>query len=312
MLFLLACAVPIGSQSPLTVVSTSPSHGQVGVQLDSAVTAVFSAELDTESLSGVELLVEGSPVPIVVNASGAVLQVLPVERLEADQSYTLVLEGSLSSVEGSPLGSSVSARFDTGSDGGGSEGLPPQMTLTANATVDAGLWGWDISGQWTEPWMRVSFQGGAESCDWWAWLSDQGEVVFPDDGAPWGAWAAELEGFDTDCEGFDPSAALDGATIAIGYGPLSVEDRQELQATLEDWETVGPTLHTVWFGFEDGSGQWTAHPAGYGVAYALDADRSLLTEDGEAIPLASDSGDPGVGLYASQAWRILDTGLFNP
>jgi hypothetical protein len=349
MLLLLACFSPVQTASTLAIVSASPSHGEVGVSVDSDLVTVFSMNLDPETAGGVSLVDEaGTAVAALVRADGSVLRVTPAAELSSETAYTLTLEPSVAAADGSLLGSRVRSTFTTGNswvegdtdtdsdadtdtdtDTDVPDVEPPWMALSSAVTVDDGLWGYGVGGAWTDPYMSVTFYEDAwfdtgdeqYRCDWWGRLSDDGKTVFPESTEVWKAWRVELDSFDTDCSGFDvgvwngetPSGHMNGFKLGIGWGPLSQQRATELEDAFtdagQDWSQVGPTLHSVWYAFDDGSGQWDVYEGGYGIAFEVDADYELVYEDGEAIALDSDRGDPGPAVYSGYRWSTLETGL---
>ena len=350
MLLLLACTPAVQTASTLAIVSTSPSHGEVGIAVDAEMVTVFSLNLDPETAGGVSLVDEaGVAVAAMVRADGPVLRVTPATDLLTETAYTLTLEPSVAAADGSVLGSRVRATFTTGNswvegdtdtdsdadtdtdtDTDVPEVEPPWMAVVSNVTVDDGLWGYSVDGAWTDPYVGVTFYDDAwfdtgdeqYRCEWWGWLANDGKTVFPASTGVWKAWRVELDSFDTNCTGFDvdvwngqtPSGHMNGRKLGIGWGPMSDARAVELEDAFVDagydWSDVGPTLHSVWYGFDDGSGQWDVHEGGYGIAFAVDADYGLVYgDDGKAVALESDRGDPGPALYAGYRWSTLETGL---
>jgi hypothetical protein len=103
-----------------SVVRTSPAPGKKDVPLNAAIVVVFSAPVDSATLSATSfgLLRGGTPVAGLVRpvgTSGISAEFYPDSTLAPQTSYQLFVTQAIHDVNGVPLGSAVTGTFSTGS-----------------------------------------------------------------------------------------------------------------------------------------------------------------------------------------------------
>ena len=101
------------------VAFVSPSHGAVNVGEDVAIEVGFSTAVDADSLEGLALLREVGDSEISVEFDQQIssdflsVVLIPVDFLEADTRYTVVIPGSVASAEGISLNTELRSEFQT-------------------------------------------------------------------------------------------------------------------------------------------------------------------------------------------------------
>ena len=131
--------------TPPAVISTSPVDGATGVDVSSAVTAVFSESIDQSTLAGnVTLLDNGTPIAATLdyNDSSAQVAIIPDSALATGITYTAQITGGSTGVadlEGNRLPADVVWTFTTAS------GTGPVPTIATPLATDTFTVGSEIS-----------------------------------------------------------------------------------------------------------------------------------------------------------------------
>jgi TolB protein len=103
----------------ITVVRTEPRRGRTSVPINLSVTVVMSepAQLTTVNQQTVQLLRAGEPVPVEVRLrpDGLVVEIIPVELLAHETTYTIVVTTEVRDLSGDPLPSQFESEFTTAS-----------------------------------------------------------------------------------------------------------------------------------------------------------------------------------------------------
>lgn len=224
---------------------------------------------------------------------------------------------------------------DTGVPGGTETGNPYTRTFDPYA-IFIGAWVvWDgdqITGHdlfendpssYQDPYITIMFveeeyfdsYNGMYACSWTGSISPAQQVSLP--GASWGAWELDIEFVETDCENFSesewgettPTTAILNKRIALGYGPMSNNMREQLRNAVnnwdEDWNDYAPYVFSTSFGFYDLG--WDANELDFTFAYELNpAGGQVFGEDGESVKVEiAGLDEPPTGLMRSAAWMGL-------
>lgn len=115
-----------------TVSSTSPVPYAYAVALNSAVTATFSTQMNSATLTGTSFTVVGGTTPISgsVTYNGSTATFTPSASLAANTVYTATLTTGVTDSTGTALGANYSWTFQTFSDGSSTGPVyPPPMGL---------------------------------------------------------------------------------------------------------------------------------------------------------------------------------------
>ncbi|MGH7469743.1 MAG: Ig-like domain-containing protein [Longimicrobiales bacterium] len=100
---------------PPAVVRTDPPKGRTDVALNSRPIVVMSEPIDITTVSGVSLLLGGSPVraTTALRSDGVTIEVVPEALLEPNATYTLLVTQSVQDLQGDALEAEVRVEFTT-------------------------------------------------------------------------------------------------------------------------------------------------------------------------------------------------------
>jgi len=104
------------------VVRTVPPDGLAGVPLNTTVNILFSAPVNPATVTASRVLLEKGPAgsadfvscSISLAASSRTVVFAPAQPLDPSTLYTLTVQGSVTAVDGAPLGTPVTSSFSTG------------------------------------------------------------------------------------------------------------------------------------------------------------------------------------------------------
>jgi hypothetical protein len=106
-----------GVEDVLTVASTSPSNGSLGVERDVQIDVTFSEPIDPNTLTEgtVTLKTGGVSIPgtLTLNETGTILRITPVFPLASQTTYDVTVTSAVRDLQGNALSSDFTFSFTT-------------------------------------------------------------------------------------------------------------------------------------------------------------------------------------------------------